>query len=159
MENIDNKNKKCLVGWANCLYTMKSGPPSYATESKVKIPPGCLSVEQVSWLIRSSMSLEPNLSTMPLSSALSQLHTFWMAQLLLTPHLRCAKLNLQTFTSFVPSIIHNLTGPASFPNGFNKLSWQEREPSNPDERAGTLTRQPVRLALLILKRMHLYWKP
>ena len=34
-------------------------------------------------------SLEPSLSTMPLSSTLSQLHTLCVAQLLLTPQIIC----------------------------------------------------------------------
>ena len=76
-----------------------------------------------------SMPLELSLGTKTLSFALSQLHTFPVAQLLLTPWitcLRCAQTNIHTFACFVlPSIMHhNLHGPHIPPLIFT--SYHER---------------------------------
>ena len=95
-------NLKMFCHYINSLTSTSSILP------KGKVPPGCLSVDPITYVTRFSMPLEPSFGTRPLSSALSQLHTLCVAQLLLTPQiifLRCAQINLQFFAHFVPLII------------------------------------------------------
>ena len=106
--------------------------PYYFSLSKV--PPGCLLGEPFTQVTIFYMSLEPSLGTLMLSSLLTQLHTLFVAQLLLTPRiicLRCAQLNLQTLACFVPSIIHNHSGAAYSHNTFQKLAWPGLKPATP----------------------------
>ena len=90
--------------------------------------------------------------TLLLSSALSQLPNLCVDKLLLTPHAdnlseKCqTKLRL-SYALFQHSIIHNLAGATDSPNGSHKLG-SNLLPS--DERAGTLTTQPIQLASRII---------
>ena len=93
-----------------------------------------LKAEPVTSVTRFSMPLEPNIDILPLSSSLSHLHIFQVAQLLLTwifcP--RCALTNLHTFVCFYTVHHTQFYKGHIFPQyGFHKWSGPGIIPATP----------------------------
>ena len=120
------------------------------------VPPGCLSVEPIPQVTRFSVPLH---RAQPWYYA-AGIHTLsvrsicvcWLS-FLMTPRiicLRCARLNFCLFCY----IGHNLS-PHIPPMGFTSCYDQRPNLLPPDERACTLTTQPIRLALAPQDRR--YW--
>ena len=125
--------------------------PDQAAKSKGKVPLGCLSVG-AGHCVQIFLAPRASLGIILLSSALSQLHTLCVAQLLQTPWIICLRWTRQKLTDFCLFCTINhpqyYQGRVCIPL-MALTSCHERGSNllSPDERASTLTTQPIRLVL------------
>ena len=113
---------------------------------ETKVPPGCLLAEPVTYMIRFSMPLEPSFDTLPLSSALSQLHIpLWVSALTNTTDNSSEMCPLKLLYHWSCTILQGLLIP---PMASTSCHDQGSNRLPPEWRASTLITQPVRHALM-----------